>query len=43
MEQVLWILGGFAIGYVIVKLATLLIDWAEQQEKKGPKKYSVLK
>jgi hypothetical protein len=34
MVQVAWILGGFVIGYVVVKLATLLIDWAEKQEKK---------
>jgi len=34
MEQVLWILGGFAIGYVVVKAALALITWAEKQEKK---------
>ena len=34
MEQILWILGGFAIGYAVVKGAMLLIDWAEKQEKK---------
>jgi hypothetical protein len=33
MEQVGWILGGFAIGYIVVKLAMSLIDWAEKLEK----------
>jgi hypothetical protein len=34
MEQVFWLLGGFVTGYVVVKLAMSLIDWAEKQEKK---------
>jgi hypothetical protein len=34
MEQVLWILGGFAIGYFIVKGAVALLNWAEKHEKK---------
>jgi hypothetical protein len=34
MEQIAWILGGFAIGYFVMKAASAFIDWVEKQEKK---------
>jgi hypothetical protein len=34
MEQIVWLIIGFAIGYLIVKGALAFISWAEKQEKK---------
>lgn len=34
MEMTLWIVGGLAIGYVVVKAALLLITWLQKQESK---------
>jgi hypothetical protein len=34
MEQIAWIVGGFAIGYFTMKAASAFINWAEKQEKK---------
>jgi len=34
MESVLWIIGGLAIGYVVVKAALLFITWLQKQESK---------
>jgi hypothetical protein len=34
MTQILWLLGGFIFGYLIVKGALAFITWAEKQEEK---------
>jgi hypothetical protein len=33
MVQTLWILGGFAVGYLVVKGALAFFNWAEKQDK----------
>jgi len=34
MIQAAWIVGGMAVGYVVVKGALALITWIEKQESK---------
>ena len=34
MQMALWIVGGLAIGYVVVKAALLFITWLQKQESK---------
>ena len=34
METILWVIGGLAVGYIVVKAALFLMTWLEKQENK---------